>query len=119
MFGYHWPGNVRQLANTLERAAIFCRGGVITDEDVNMALQRSPADAAAAAQAESPSIGIPPEGSVQLKDALLEYERDLIVSALRHSGGVQTEAAKRLGVTPKNLWNKLQKHGIDPASLDD
>ncbi|MGE4292364.1 MAG: sigma-54-dependent transcriptional regulator [Desulfovibrio sp.] len=119
MFGYHWPGNVRQLANTLERAAIFCRGGVITDEDVNMALQRSPADICGACPADVPTLGIPPEGSVQLKDALLEYERDLIISALRHSGGVQTEAAKRLGVSPKNLWNKLQKHGIDPANLDE
>ncbi|WP_324352255.1 helix-turn-helix domain-containing protein [Desulfovibrio sp.] len=45
-----------------------------------------------------------------------EYEKGLIVQALRRAGGVQTEAARLLGITAKNLWNKLQKHGLDPAT---
>ncbi|SKA90556.1 two-component system, NtrC family, response regulator AtoC [Paucidesulfovibrio gracilis DSM 16080] len=105
---HHWPGNVRQLANTLERAAIFCTNDLITDRDVDSALQRVPAEPG---QTQTPLL---PDESLQLKEALMEYERGLIVSALRRSGGVQTEAAKQLGVTPKNLWNKLQKHNIDP-----
>jgi two-component system response regulator AtoC len=55
---------------------------------------------------------------VQLKQALLDYERDLIVNALQHSRGVQTEAARRLGISPKNLWNKIQKHGLQPEQFD-
>ncbi|MEF2143896.1 MAG: sigma-54 dependent transcriptional regulator [Desulfovibrionaceae bacterium] len=113
LFDYDWPGNVRQLANTLERAAIFCRTGVITDEDVNMALQRTPGDAAI-----TPQVDFQIDGPLELKQALMDYERELIMNALRHSDGIQTEAAKRLGVTPKNLWNKLQKHGINPSELE-
>jgi len=103
----NWPGNVRQLANVVERAAIFSRSGIITAADVEMAV-------AEGAQTLSSS----PDGSpLSLRLALTEVERSLILAALRKAGGVQTRAAKALGLTPTNLWNKIQKHRIDPAEI--
>ncbi len=104
---HHWPGNVRQLANVVERAAIFSRSGVLTAADVELALGEG-------AQAQAPEAG--PGGSpLPLRQALREVEKSLILAALRRAGGVQTRAARALGITPTNLWNKLKKHGIAPG----
>ncbi len=53
---------------------------------------------------------------MSLKQRLARAERDLLLRALRQAGGRQVEAARLLGIGPKNLWNKLQKHGIDPKT---
>lgn len=108
LYEYDWPGNVRQFANVLERAAIFRKGEIIEPGDVDFGQGpvRSPlADAAEGAHVESP---------LPLRDAVNLYEKNLILTALRQASGVQTAAAKRLGISAKNLWNKLQKHGIEP-----
>ncbi|MDP2847415.1 MAG: sigma-54 dependent transcriptional regulator [Humidesulfovibrio sp.] len=99
---YNWPGNVRQLANVVERAAIFSRSGIITAADVELAISDG-AQPAPAGESGSP---------LPLRQTLQDVERSLIVSALRRTGGIQTLAAKALGITPTNLWNKIQKHGI-------
>ncbi|MDQ7836643.1 MAG: sigma-54 dependent transcriptional regulator [Humidesulfovibrio sp.] len=107
LMAHNWPGNVRQFANVVERAAIFSRSGVITAADVEMAL----AEGAQVLVADA--TGQP----LSLRDTLNEVERSLILAALRQAGGVQTRAAKALGITPTNLWNKIQKHAIDPAEI--
>ncbi|EPR44152.1 two component, sigma54 specific, transcriptional regulator, Fis family [Desulfovibrio sp. X2] len=113
LFDYDWPGNVRQLANVLERAAIFRHGEEISAEDIDFgyggARSRDTAPAAVPMQVDP---------SLPLREAVTLYEKNLILSALRQAGGVQTEAAKLLGISAKNLWNKLQKHSIDPTSME-
>jgi two-component system response regulator AtoC len=111
LFHYDWPGNVRQFVNTLERAAIFCEGPSITPADMDRAFQKGPP-----APSTSVSTGPPELPALPLKDAVNEYEKGLILAALERSNGVQTEAASLLGITPKNLWNKLKKHGVDPSA---
>ena len=110
LFDYDWPGNVRQLANLLERAAIMSSGEVLTAAEIGRALdgpvRRLPAEAAESA---------PEAMAGNLRDTLQDMERNMILSALRKAGGVQKDAARSLGVSPKNLWNKIQKHRIDPA----
>ncbi|MBN2139826.1 MAG: sigma-54-dependent Fis family transcriptional regulator [Desulfovibrionaceae bacterium] len=106
LYARDWPGNVRQLANTLERAAIFCQGRVIDEKDVEQALKRTGA----------PRETFLPAPGAPLRQAVKDYEKALIVSALRDSAGVQTRAARQLGLSPKNLWNKIKKHGIDPGA---
>ena len=109
-FNYDWPGNVRQLANAVERAAIFCTASSISAGDVDQAFSNK--QSASASDALSlPGAGLP------LKEALQEYEKTLIANALREAGGVQTEAADSLGVSAKNLWNKLRKHNLDPNAF--
>jgi two-component system response regulator AtoC len=113
-FNYGWPGNVRQFANAVERAAIFCTSTVIRPADVDQAFSnRQPA------RAEKPAATAPllaaADPGLPLKQALIAYERTLIEDALRRAGGTQTDAADSLGISAKNLWNKIQKHGINPA----
>ena len=106
-FNYDWPGNVRQFANAVERAAIFCKSTMITPAEVDQAFST-------AQPVTDTEIHGLPGTDLPLKKALIEYEKALIINALRECGGTQTEAAARLGVSPKNLWNKLKKHDIDP-----
>lgn len=97
---YDWPGNIRQLANVLERAAIAAEGPIDAN-DISRALGRSP----------SALPGVP-SGAIDLRETLRLVERNLILDALHRTSGNQKEAAALLGLTPKNLWAKLQKHAI-------
>jgi len=108
-FNYDWPGNVRQFANAVERAAIFCTSVMITPAEVDQAFSNKQPEAET-----SPAL---PESDLPLKQALIQYESYLIENALRRTGGTQTDAADNLGISAKNLWNKLKKHGIDPTSF--
>ena len=110
LFAYDWPGNVRQLANLLERAAIMSSGEVLTAQEISRALdapvRQQPAEAGAC---------LPETVAGNLRDTLQDMERNMILAALQKAGGVQKDAARSLGVSPKNLWNKIQKHRIDPT----
>ncbi len=91
-----WPGNVRELQNAVERAVLLCDGEVIDASNLTM-------DAA-------------PDGneSVTRETFNLEkLERDAILRALQSSRGVQKEAARILGVSPRVLNYKIQVLGID------
>jgi len=91
----------------LERAVIFRKGEIIEPEDVDFGQGQSrpsPDAAIPGAHAESP---------LPLREAVNLYEKNLILTALKQANGVQTAAAKRLGISAKNLWNKLQKHDIE------
>lgn len=104
---FDWPGNVRHLANALERAAINAMGPTITASDVERTFTKPKAEV------------IEPEivRNASLRETLIQVERNLIESALRRAGGRQTVAADFLGISPKNLWNKIQKHSIDPKEI--
>jgi two-component system response regulator AtoC len=102
-----WPGNVRQFANTIERAAIVSEAGVLTREAVQRAFQKD---------LHLLPVSLPSE-TATLKETLNEVEKGLILSALKRGKGRQTEAARLLGISAKNLWNKLQKHGIDTSLI--
>ncbi|MDK2955768.1 MAG: two-component system, NtrC family, response regulator AtoC [Desulfovibrionales bacterium] len=112
LFNYDWPGNVRQFANALERAAIFCEGPSVAFADIERAFRKGPPSSA-------PVVPAAPQDlpNVPLKQAVNDYEKALIRSALERTAGVQTEAAALLGISPKNLWNKLKKHGLDSAAF--
>lgn len=167
---YDWPGNVRQLANVIERAAIAAEGP-IDAPDVDRALGRAPGaapegtvyghapgqsgqfgqsgqsgpdDTRKASEADNTDNGhaapAPPPanassantsggtasthafaaaaltGPIDLRETMRMVERNLLLDALRRAEGRQTEAAVLLGLTPKNLWAKLQKHGIKPRN---
>ena len=108
---HDWPGNVRELRNVLERAEILCDGSMISEQDVRMALREDPAEYLPAATAPGQTKNVKSE-RVSLRETLNKIERDLIVDALHKTGGVQVEAAGILGLKPKNLWKKIQKHSI-------
>jgi formate hydrogenlyase transcriptional activator len=94
--GWHWPGNIRELENVVERAVIVTSGSTlyVPDHDVQ-AKERAPV--------------------VSKSATLRETERDTIVRALRESGGVvggPSGAAARLGLKRTTLQSMMQKLGI-------
>ncbi|HUK13669.1 MAG TPA: sigma-54 dependent transcriptional regulator [Thermoanaerobaculaceae bacterium] len=102
LLGYHWPGNVRQLENVIERAVVLCAGDVI-DAELLPSEVRLPQGAAAAQ--------LPADG-VDLKEAVNSYTRALIEASLVRCGGVQRRAAQMLRVRPSTLNEMIRRLGI-------
>lgn len=92
MLNYPWPGNIRELRNMLERAAILCHGGVIRVEDLFPALATANA---------APAV------TDDLRTAMRVYEREHIGRVLQAAGQDKEEAARRLGVDLSTLYRKL------------
>ena len=116
-FYYDWPGNVRQLQNVLERAAILSDGDVIKEQDARTAMREAVAGPQPAAAGPEPTEKMKNQKTC-LKEALNTLEKNLILEALRKTKGVQVEAAGILGLKPKNLWKKIQKHSIKLDRID-
>jgi DNA-binding NtrC family response regulator len=96
-----WPGNIRELRNILERAAIMCDRELI-------GRQHLPADfghSAAAGAAELAGLRFPVGTTV---DAV---ERELILQTLAATNQNKTRAAEMLGISLKTLHNKLKEYG--------
>jgi two-component system, NtrC family, response regulator PilR len=101
---YHYPGNVRELENVLERAATLCANGVIDVGDLQL---RPKVAANEVAMATSVAPGEP------LGDALEDIERDAIVRALEQTRYNKTKAAQLLGMTFRSLRYRIKKLGIE------
>jgi DNA-binding NtrC family response regulator len=100
---YSWPGNIRQLANTIERAAILEETALIEPQNVIL-----------------PDLIVIPSGSSEtpsLKPAesLAEKEKETILNALDECLWIQKDAACKLGITPRALNYKVKKHRITHA----
>ena len=91
---YHWPGNIRELSNVVERAVLLCDGAEILPTHL-------PSEIASARPAGTPSEG-------RLRGA----ERDMIVKALHEAHWNQTQAARALGISRDNLRYRLKKYNI-------
>ena len=99
--GYHWPGNIRELANVIEHASILCDGLPITAKDLPQKFQSGGAA----------TIRLHQAGST-----LREIEMEAIHAALESTSGNKTAAAQRLGISLKTLYNKLNQDAIKKAA---
>jgi len=106
---YHWPGNIRELRNILERATILADGGPIKVEHLGFLPGLAPARAAARMQPEVTLHPAPTDHAEGIEDV----ERQMIVAALRACGGNKSHAAKRLRITRRVLYTKLRKYGLE------
>ncbi|MGH7670833.1 MAG: sigma-54-dependent transcriptional regulator, partial [Gemmatimonadaceae bacterium] len=97
-----WPGNVRELANALERAAILAGGSLIEGHNLH-----SPNGTGAP----KPTRSAAPTASGSR--ALATMERDAIVKALAATGGNRREAAERLGIGLRTLYDKLKRYRLE------
>jgi PAS domain S-box-containing protein len=99
---YDWPGNIRELRNTVERLVVFATDGIIKESDLPFPLQSKKRTLT------SPS----PDNLVSLDQELMQYEKRVIEHALELEKGNKLAAAKRLGISRATLYNKMNKLGI-------
>jgi len=100
LLDYDWPGNVRELENAIERAVVLCPGGVI-------GLELLPETVLQPDRTEVP-IRLPENGATY-KDLVEDYERRLVRTALRRTGGVQKRAAELLRMKPTTLHEIIKR----------
>ena len=101
---FGWPGNIRELKNTIESAAVIAENGYI--EPAQLPSKIAGGFGPAAADHKLPS-------SLSLDDRLKEIERSIIVEALTKTGGVQARATELLGINQRSLWHRIKKLNID------
>jgi two-component system NtrC family response regulator len=99
---YSYPGNVRELENIIERAVVLSKKGMITAADLPIHVHTIMTERKQPAQ----SLQGP------LNETLDTVERGLILEALKESGGIQTRAAEKLGISERMLRYKLKKYKI-------
>jgi DNA-binding NtrC family response regulator len=109
LLAHPWPGNVRELFHVLERAAVLCGGEVIDVPNLPEAVRATKAAATADVNDEIP----------QLRDAVAELEKRLILRALDRAGGNRSEAARQLGIGRPQLYAKMEQHGLGPRDPAD
>ena len=98
---YHWPGNVRQLEATIERAILLCERERIEPEDLPLEIRAQPPSAS------QYHFDIPPSGF-----SLEDFEKEMLVKAMEKSNWVMAKAAKLLGVSYRTLQYRLEKFQI-------
>ncbi len=97
---YQWPGNIRQLQNTIERVVVLCRGDEVTVEDLPEFVQQ--------VSASDVPLSAPAPDSITLDG----IEKQTILQVMQECNWNRAMAARRLGVTRKILTHRFTKHGI-------
>ncbi|BDG61071.1 sigma-54-dependent transcriptional regulator [Caldinitratiruptor microaerophilus] len=107
---YHYPGNVRELFNIVERGAILASGEVIQEGDLLLP--------GAVRLAERPAGGAPVPGPTagDRFPTLEEVEREHIRRALERTGWNRAQAARLLGVSVRNLYRKIDEYRLSPGA---
>ncbi|MBS4032247.1 MAG: sigma 54-interacting transcriptional regulator [Clostridiales bacterium] len=106
---YEWPGNVRELKNVISRALINLKKDETTVEVRHLMFSLGMRGPTGESRAVPDVCNYNGETLAQLQAT---WEKGILVDALRSAGGNKTEAAKRLKISIRNLYNKLEKYGI-------
>ena len=93
---YRWPGNIRELENVLEKAAVISEGNFIHAQDIKL---------------DNSIAGSPIAKS--LKEKMKLYEKELIQTAFEQFSGNRRLVAEYLGISKTNLFEKVHQYGID------
>lgn len=96
---YDWPGNIRELENTIERAVILTLGDKITSQVLPQSINKY--------NSSTTKIFSSPGGDRLLKDVMSDIEKQIIKKVLQETGGNRSKAADRLGISRRALHYKL------------
>jgi Nif-specific regulatory protein len=96
---YHWPGNVRELENVIERSVLTCDSNVLHGHDLPPTLQTAHSSGTVT--------------MLSLEDAVIAYEKDILLDALKTTRGNRSKAASLLRTTERVVNYKVRKYRID------
>jgi transcriptional regulator with GAF, ATPase, and Fis domain len=113
---YHYPGNVRELENIIERAVVIAPTDEITVECLRPEVRDPEAARAMMQQTEGASGDIDIARGVNFYDEVKKFEIDLIRRALDQTGGHQSRAARLLGLNATTLNSKIKTYNIQARS---
>jgi transcriptional regulator with GAF, ATPase, and Fis domain len=109
-----WPGNVRELKNALESAAVLTDKKILPSNLPLSLMRNENLNGSTLHASQKMGDGIE---KLELDVHIRNYERKIIVEALRRSGGVQVKAAAMLGIKERSLWHRIKKHRINIAEF--
>ncbi len=107
LIGYSWPGNIRELKNVLEQASVLAEKNIIESHHLPDIINRQSLIA----------IDDNLNGNITLDDKMMIMEKEMIINALKITGGVQVKAANILGINQRSLWHRIKKLDIDINSV--
>jgi transcriptional regulator with PAS, ATPase and Fis domain len=108
IMAFTWPGNIRELKNVIESAAVIAENGYIEPAQL-------PGAITGAFNTDSKEVSLP--ANLPLDERINEIEKSMIIEALRKTGGVQVRATELLGINQRSLWHRIKKHKIDVKSI--
>jgi transcriptional regulator with PAS, ATPase and Fis domain len=109
MMAFSWPGNIRELKNTLESAAVIAGNGIIQPTHL-------PAKITGGFDQNQITAG-KNMAKMSLDERLKEIEKSIIIEALKKTGGVQVRATELLGINQRSLWHRIKKYDIDVKGI--
>src|SRR5215472_2840339 len=105
LLAFHWPGNVRELRTAIEHGVVLSRGEKIAARDLPPSIRNTGAAASPAADN---------EGLLAREDMTIQQaEKELIIRALKETKGNRTLAAKKIGMSRRNLHRKLHSYHLE------
>lgn len=103
---YNWPGNIRELENTIERAIIVCNGSSITSHDLPQHMQRI-------------DNNLPSISALNMQNSSVfsfNQEASILQSIIQECDGNLSLASKKIGISRPTLYRKLKKYGMFPPT---
>ena len=110
---YHFPGNIRELRNVIERLVVIAKGREIRESDISRVLLMNEAPCGNShkkAVTVPPSPSAPADANRRTKQSMLRAQiNSTILQVLEETQGNKAETARRLGISPATLWRKLKE----------